>query len=298
MVLVFKVALQQPLIQSFFYCQIDLSRAFQINKGAMASSARVRLGADLKKRAAEEGDDVGAEAREPKKLRGVDHDLTVIVGDKEFRHYSHSLRQASDYFDTMLSTPMKEGETMVVEFKTQEPSEWPAVHQFLDPASARAARITNRNVQMLLPWFHLLNLPNLLAECDAVIHRMLSKYDAVHAERTGTRNARLLIKDLVGQVSDSELYNLKKSFPKGIAVLKHLVENEPGLFDHVSCPYLLKVLDRSQVARESLWPSIRRKLVTKRLLSSSAEDVLDNPFSKDLLMMVLAIDGETRSRRG
>ena len=112
----------------------------------MASSAGVRLGADLKKRAAKEGDDDGAEARVFKKLRGVDPDLTVIVGDKEFRHYSHSLRQASDYFDTMLSTPMKEGKTMVVEFKTQDPSEWPAVYQFLDPTSARAQRITNRNV--------------------------------------------------------------------------------------------------------------------------------------------------------
>ena len=269
----------------------------------MASSTRLRLGDNLKKRAPEEraaagSGDVGAEAREPKRLRGVDPDLTVIVGDKEFRHYSHSLRQASECFDTMLHAPMKEGETMVVEFPTQDPSEWPAVHQFLDPASARAAKITNRNVQMLLPWFHLLNLPHLLAECDEVIRQMLSKYDAVRAERTDTRSARLLIKDLVGQVNDCELYNLKKSFAKGIAVLKHLVENEPGLFDHVSCPYLLKVLDKSQVARESLWPSIQQKLVTKRLLSSSAEDVLDNPFSKDLLMMVLAVDGEASSRRG
>lgn len=249
---------------------------------------------DSKKRVAVSGADGTVET---KRMKGVEHDLTVIVGGQEFHHYSSILRCASDYFDRMLSTPMKEGTTMVVNFPTKEPSEWREVYKFMDPRSSRRAKITNRNVGRLLPWFHELDLPDLMEECDEVLSRMIANYETVQAERTDIKRARLLMKDLVNQVKISMFYNLKKAFVKGIAVLKHLVENEPSLFDHVSCPRLLDVLE-NDVARESLWPSIRRKLVTKRLLTSSAQDVLDHPFAKDLLMIVLAKEGDYRCRRG
>lgn len=239
----------------------------------------------------------GAMSVEPKRLRGVEHDLKVMVGNQTFHHYSYSLRLASEYFDTMLSMPMQEGITNVLKFPSRNPTEWSIVYQFLDPSSARSAKITNSNVQMLVPWFHEFQMHNLLTECDEVISSILSKYDTIHTGLSDLKKPRQEIKDLMDKVELCIKYDLKKSLNKGFAILTHLVENEACLFSQRLCSQLVHIMETQMAARQSLWPCIRHKLVTDRLRSATPEDVLDNPITRDLLVLVLASKSEMRSRR-
>jgi len=236
-------------------------------------------------------------AQEQKRLRGIEHDLTIVVGTQKFYHYSWGLRLASEYFDVMLGTRMREGETMEVNFPHRDPAEWKTVFLFLDPATARSAKITRRNAEALVSWFHEFQMSRLLDECDEVICRHFPKYDGARAERREIKKARAEVKDLLNRIDFCMKYSLKKSCDKGIGLLKHLVENETSLFDQKLCSRVIAILDNSS-ARRSLWPSIRRKLMTDRLRSASAEELLDNPLPRDLLMLFLASDGEMRSRRG
>lgn len=234
----------------------------------------------------------------PKQLRGVDHDLMVIVGNQTFYHYSHGLRLASEYFDTMLSMPMQEGQTGVVKFPSRDPSERCVVQRFLDPASARLAQITSRNVEMLVPWFHELQMHYLLAECDGKMCHLFSKYEGLHAEHyANIQKARLQVKELLDKLQFCMKFSMKKAVDKGLTVLRHLLENEACLFDRAMWSHLLKVFDDRDACRR-LWPSIRRKLVTDQLRSASAEDILKNPISRDLLMLFLGGAGEMRTRLG
>ena len=60
----------------------------------------------------------------------------------------------------------------VVRFPDLDPRDWPRVVAFLEPYSVQTSpfkpKITEDNVDLLLPWFHKLELHWLLQECDMV----------------------------------------------------------------------------------------------------------------------------------
>jgi hypothetical protein len=102
--------------------------------------------------------------------------------------------------------------------------------------------------------------------------------------------SRPVIKDLLDKVELSIKYDLLQSREKGVAVLKTITENKSWLFDEESCLRLLKIVEDAVIC-PILWPCIQKKLATKHLRSASAEALLGNPLSRDLLMLFLIHNG-------
>lgn len=103
-------------------------------------------------------------------------DVTIIVGELEFKHSSHMLRYSSQFFDAMFSHDLRERNEMVVRFPDKDPKDWEIVKLFLEPGVAQP-RITEKNVHLLLPWFdHLCMTSNSLMEaCDEVYPAVFEK---------------------------------------------------------------------------------------------------------------------------
>mgnify|MGYP003564296217 CR=1 FL=1 len=66
-----------------------------------------------------------------KQLKAVEPDTVVVVGGTEFYHFKYELCAASEFFDNMLSSGMKEGKENRVELRDKNPDEWPLVFQLL-----------------------------------------------------------------------------------------------------------------------------------------------------------------------
>lgn len=89
-------------------------------------------------------------------------DVTVIVGETEFKHSSHMLRYSSPFFDDLF----KRNET-VASFPDKNSWDWSVVAKFLEPGVAQPS-IDVDNVHRLLPWFEILRMTSFLEVCDEV----------------------------------------------------------------------------------------------------------------------------------
>ena len=109
-----------------------------------------------------------------KKLRSQPPDIIVAVGSgtnqKEFECYSQILCFASEYFDTMLSAPMRERTNARIEFPDKDPEEWKLFFNFIDPSTSHstAAQVNKDNVFILAPWFHEHQMDFLFEQCDEI----------------------------------------------------------------------------------------------------------------------------------
>ena len=103
-----------------------------------------------------------AEESPAKRLRSVPPDVTVIVGTapeaQSFSVYKIALCFASPYFDTMLSSGMREDNTNSIELPDKDPEEWKAFYSIIDPSQIGQVRseskIDEDNAVMLTKWFH------------------------------------------------------------------------------------------------------------------------------------------------
>lgn len=106
----------------------------------------------------------------PKRIRSSEPDVKVIVGGEEFYHYGVSLSFASEYFDTMLSSSMKEGETQVIEFPDKVPKEWEMLYQFFDRTVLPTTELNDEGYLNLLPWFSELRIMEGLNRCESIMN--------------------------------------------------------------------------------------------------------------------------------
>ena len=128
--------------------------------------------------------------RTPKRLKAAEPDLTVVVGGVEFYHYKIILCSGCDFFDTMLSTQMRENQGSRIEFPDKNPEEWLEVYSFLDP-SGKKPKITPGNAMKFITWFDFftpgnamkfitwfdfLGMVQLATECDTVYAESLSTH--------------------------------------------------------------------------------------------------------------------------
>ena len=76
----------------------------------------------------------------PKRVRSQPPDVAVAVGQGdskvEFECYGTLLSFASEVFDTMLSTNMKEKETNRIELPHKKPQEWEMFYDFIENRNA------------------------------------------------------------------------------------------------------------------------------------------------------------------
>lgn len=70
---------------------------------------------------------------------------------KELECYSQIFCFGSEYFDTMLSHPMKEKETSSIELPDKTPEDWKLFYEFIDPSTIVGAKVTMDNVLVLAP---------------------------------------------------------------------------------------------------------------------------------------------------
>lgn len=117
-----------------------------------------------------------AEERTPRKLKAQETDLTVVVGDIEFYHYKIILCSGSDFFDTMLSTQMRENDENRIEFPDKNPDEWLEVYSFIDQTYGESPTINIGNALKLISWFDFFAMDELAEKCDKVHSESLPEY--------------------------------------------------------------------------------------------------------------------------
>ena len=109
----------------------------------------------------------------PKKLRCQDPDIIVAVGSgtnqREYEYYRIILCHGSEYFDAMLSHPLKENEESRIELPDKDPDEWELFYEFINPYTQHSAKITAENAIILVPWFQEYQMMDLLQQCDDII---------------------------------------------------------------------------------------------------------------------------------
>lgn len=123
--------------------------------------------------------DDGATSPARKTIRSAPPDVIVSVGSgdsvQEFECYRVVLSWASEYFDALLSSGMKEDKLGRIEFPDKDPEEFKLFYEFIKPSKIAEvkydANIDMGNVFKLLPWFHQFEMGNHVEECDRILAR-------------------------------------------------------------------------------------------------------------------------------
>ncbi|CAB9501340.1 expressed unknown protein [Seminavis robusta] len=95
-------------------------------------------------------------------------DVTIVVGGVEFKEYGQTLRCWSDFFDTALSSGMKEAVTKRFEFPDRDPKEWEWIVSLMSPIAP--VTVDKENLPIALSWFDQLSSPIGMKECGGVLN--------------------------------------------------------------------------------------------------------------------------------
>jgi hypothetical protein len=249
------------------------------------------MASSSKKQESDDRDDDERRGRVSKKLRSDEPDLTVVVGDEEFRHYSILLRYACDYFDKMLTTNMKERNEMKIYFPGKDPDEWKLVYPFLEPQSVTSKRTLNwENVPILLPWFHELGLDALVQECDACMHNRLGEIDL---ENCLMSKRSLLLQEAIQFLGLGVKFELPNTASTAVDVI------EMAMFADLKCITLDVIVQLKQyLYRDDLWDTFKSiQLVPSAWRAFTVEErraVVESPAFEH---MVLAKSEHKKQKR-
>ena len=154
-----------------------------------------------------------------KKLRSQPTDVIVAVGQGdnqvEFECYKLFLCYNCEFFDTMLSLPMKENETSRIDLPDKDPEEWKLFYEFINPATANSAKVTKANAMILAPWFHEYQMNDLLEKCDTILYYHFN----IDRDKLTVDN----LETLLDTVNVYERYSLKKALGIAIHELSYFV---------------------------------------------------------------------------
>eukprot|EP00550_Attheya_septentrionalis_P009514 CAMPEP_0198300300 /NCGR_PEP_ID=MMETSP1449-20131203/47629_1 /TAXON_ID=420275 /ORGANISM="Attheya septentrionalis, Strain CCMP2084" /LENGTH=202 /DNA_ID=CAMNT_0044002077 /DNA_START=46 /DNA_END=651 /DNA_ORIENTATION=+ len=169
-------------------------------------------------------------------------DVKVIVGGKVFLHYRQILCVASPFFDATLNSRMKEGEESTIYLEDKDPEEWELVSSFFDICSDQ--KLTEENVERLIPWFHFLGVSTMMNKCDSMFLTMLP-------------DNRLAIKHLLDMCHTSHMYDLQKSTDKSFERLCLFLDTQkmrPGIMDrHIVTSVLSFIKNDDTKYTSELW---------------------------------------------
>jgi hypothetical protein len=183
-------------------------------------------------------------------------DLKVVVGGKEFLHYSIILCLASDYFDRMLSSDTRESNTRRIDFPDGDPKEWERFCRYLEPRSTFTAETFPVNVEdakALLPWFHLFGMTNLLQECDERLSISSPKFSDDH--RNDVIRQRSTMMEILVWAETATTYGLSKTLDAMMKELKKAVNTFPKMITR-------EILEKmspfwSPTAGTELWEAVK-----------------------------------------
>lgn len=217
----------------------------------------------------------------------MEPDVKVIVGGQTFHHYAALLCNCSDYFDAMLSSNMKEGQTNVIEFVDKDPQEWKRVYDFIgDPSNAQLELET---IPMLVPWFSELRLSGWLRRCDKVldigIHEERNEFDSLQAKKATVGSKRVeataIINRILDHVQVSVAFHLASSMEEGLSFLDNIFLKYIYYLDPETIGRIIQLL-KHEAAWTRLWPRVRMHLPSK-VRDFEPENLLDNPLLEEVI---------------
>lgn len=240
----------------------------------------------------------------PKRLRSADPDVKVVVGGEAFYHYSMVLSCGSEYFDTMLSSDMKEGQAKVVEFPDKSPGEWRRVFEFFGPTVA-AKELTDEDCRTLLPWFSELRMTVGLSRCDnklrvsllektILLERELS-CGASHLDNKRKQGVAI-VKEILEKAEICSLYSLPYAMKDCLPILRRIIEDKflfVGSFESTS--KLVEIL-KDETSREYLLPVLTKKFAEFSIPLGTNDDFLRSPLLPSMLLMAVKLDGHENSK--
>ena len=177
----------------------------------------------------------------PKRVKSQPPDVVVAVGrgeaQVEFECYGTLLSFASEVFDTMLSTNMKEKNTHRIELPDKDPAEWKLFYDFVE--NSRYAKVKDgTRARILLPWFHEFQMTALVNECDDALKEEIRDnwpyYDKERIEETLQLCHELL--------SMSYVYDLPRTQQRASKVLSFAIRGDYNLFDLDSIKNIIPLL--------------------------------------------------------
>lgn len=264
-------------------------------------------------------DRIMSPARKKVKSRPPDVIVSVGSGDnkQEFECYGVTLSFASEYLDAMLGSSMREGTMNIIEFPEKDPEEWKSLYEFISPETNRTAKITNKNVLVLIPWFHEFQMAGYVNECDKYLaNAYFSDIDdepvsfwikpSPHdkEKRKGTFDSILDVLQL------SHMYNMnlaKDEMEEMISVLLSLSPHTQDLFDLSVAKILLSLvlpielndetgLKMTQGESKHLWP-IFKKILSPHI-SNLSQEIINGDNFPHLFYAYMQIKVEKDRARG
>jgi hypothetical protein len=236
---------------------------------------------------------VALDDRPPKRARTEQPYVTIIVGGEKFRHSRQVLCNASEVFERKLNFNVSESLSSTTVFPHGDPEDWKLFASFLEPLSG--AKITQSNVEMLVPWFHEFGIANMLNECDKVYYRKIFPKGKTFCARDDEDYGKLSEHDLKRVRNDfhilanvcefSQKYGLVETQEEALYHLDHIVWCKEDVLDLQCVSKFVSLLQvRPGVLRHCVWNRI--KTIFPRLLKE--EDLLSLVF-KDFFPHLLLI---------
>jgi hypothetical protein len=102
--------------------------------------------------------------------------LIIVGGDvskKEYRYHSPIMASHSTYIDTMLANPMKESQSLTINFPDLTPTLWENMVKYLNPSQALTLPI--KTAIELAPAYDKYTFTSGLEMCDHVLSKMFEK---------------------------------------------------------------------------------------------------------------------------
>lgn len=181
-------------------------------------------------------------------------DITIIVGDIEFREYRQTLRCWSDYFDAAFWSGMKENTTKTFRFPDRDPEEWRLIMSLTAPFATE--RITKDNVYTALSWYDELCSPRGLKTCDTVMRSEVISVLLPASEVLKKASQSKKVGEVLNTLATSIQYDLQQSKAACFGIICRFLEEAPHLLEFEHVTRIVSFLESHEECRSELWDSM------------------------------------------
>ena len=187
-------------------------------------------------------DEMNQQETKKPKISPEESDVVIVVGGTEFRENKQLLRSWSDFFDALFRSGMKETETNRVEFADKDPKEWELISSLVVPLSTD--RVTGENVQKVLPWFHELQSPLGMKQCDEAFVSLVDSLSYTYC---------------IGRILDLTLLSFQydlKALDGCLLKLEEALETCPKRLKLEHLQRIIAMMVNHEKAKIKLWPCL------------------------------------------
>lgn len=162
----------------------------------------------------------------------LEPDVTIIVGQEEYKEYGQTLMCWSNYFDRALAGGMIEQKSRKFEFPDKKPKDWEWIVGLMAPGSEQ--KVTVEKLPIALEWFDFLCSKPGLRMCDNVIVGHLNTLPCFVFDTDGSVAIKKTNKDhvmkILAYLETAVKYNLGKSKEACFKALRFVLVEDVKLF--------------------------------------------------------------------